>query len=590
MRTAGRVLIAAAAAGMLIGAWATPAFAHASLEESAPGAGATVLEAPRSVRLTFTERVQASLGGIRIFDARGQRLDVGAPRNAGEGGREIVADLPALDDGTYVVTWRVTSDDSHPIRGSFTFSVGSSSATPREASSLASRVTENGGSSVVGALMAVARFGAFLGIALLIGGAAFLVFVWPEGRAEGPARWLLWWSWAAVTGASVVGFLLEGPYLAGLGLADAFRPSLWSEVWSTRFGQVWLGRAALLAVTVPLLRMLLPRRGPLAEHPLSRAWGIAAFLAALLLVASPGLAGHPTAGRWVPAALTADIVHVGAVALWLGGLVMLGVALVRRIDEPTLRRVAPRYSRFALIAVVAIVLSGTFQAFRQIDTFASVFDTDYGRLLALKLGAFALLIVVAAVSRDVVNRRWLIPSPAEPLPALTGARGAHASPGPEIADGYPEGYVLTEPVAERRLRRSIVVEIILGAVILALTALLVNAAPPREQARGPFVSVLPAGDIRIDTTLTPARRGTNELHLTAQSRSGGLQDVVEMTAELGQEAKDIAPIDIELLRAGPGHYISAGFAVPFAGDWQLTIKSVVTDVDQVTATATVPIR
>jgi len=123
-----------------------------------------------------------------------------------------------------------------------------------------------------------------------------------------------------------------------------------------------------------------------------------------------------------------------------------------------------------------------------------------------------------------------------------------------------------------------------------LTALLVNAPPPRDTDFGPFAATLKSDNLQFDTVLTPARRGTNELHLTALTNTGGSTDVVDMSAELSQPANDIAPIKIKLIRAGPGHYISNGFAVPFAGDWRLTIKALVSDVDESTATATVPIR
>lgn len=569
----------------------TPAWGHAVLEETDPGAGATVVQAPEAVTLTFSESVQTSLGGIRVFDSRGRRVDVGEPEHPNGNGREVRAALPELDDGTYVVTWRVTSVDSHPIRGAFTFSVGTASASSREASGLAQRLLSNqGGSSVVGAGMAVARMGVFLGVTVLIGAAAFLAVVWRAGRSDRRARRVVWAAWGVALGATVVGFLLQGPYLAGEGLAKAIDSELWSQVFDTRFGHVWSVRSLILLVAVPLLRMLMPR-GPVSEHPLPAWWPAVAGVLGVALAATPAFAGHPSAGRWVALAVPADTVHVAAVGLWLGGLVMLGVALLRRDDdEDTLRAIVPRYSSYALVAVALIVLSGAFQMIRQVDRLGALTDTDYGRLLSLKLIVFVGLLAVAAYSRDVVNRRWRVPAEVAHAPATVGARGGLALADPELAKQYPDGYVLDEPVAERRLRRSVVVELVISAVILAVTALLVDAAPPREEASGPFQAVLTAGDVRIDTVFTPARRGPNELHLTAQTPSGALQDTIDMTAQLSQPDNDIAPIDIRLVRAGPGHYISRSFVVPFAGDWELTVKALVTDVQEVTATAEVPVR
>jgi copper transport protein len=240
-----------------------------------------------------------------------------------------------------------------------------------------------------------------------------------------------------------------------------------------------------------------------------------------------------------------------------------------------------------------IVATGVFQAFRQINRFGALVDTDYGRLLLSKVVVFLALMVVAAVSRDVVNRRWRIPTDALVAPrvavaALSG-RGESPTEVEEDEPQYPEGYVLDEPTAERRLRRSLLIEVVISIVILAVTALLVNAAPARDLETGPYLATLRAGEVTFDVTVTPASRGANEMHLFTLDPSGGTIDPTEVTAELSQPENDIAPIDVELIRLAPGHYTSANFAVPFAGDWALTIRAVMNDVDEETATATVAI-
>jgi copper transport protein len=215
----------------------------------------------------------------------------------------------------------------------------------------------------------------------------------------------------------------------------------------------------------------------------------------------------------------------------------------------------------------------------------------------VKLGVFAVLMVAAAVSRDVVNRRWRIPEdalePRVPVGAGVAPGAAAVGPPPDADDepAYPDGYVLEEPTAERRLRRSLLLEVLLSVVILAVTALLVNAAPARDLESGPFVTTLRTDEVSFEVTVTPAERGPNEMHLFTldPSGGGGTIDATEVTAEMSQPANDIAPIEVELIRLAPGHYTSAGFTVPFAGDWELTVKAVIGDVDEATATATVPI-
>ena len=97
---------------------------------------------------------------------------------------EVTASLPKLDNGTYVVTWRVTSADSHPIEGAYTFQVGSKAT-------LSDKNAQGRGRLVAGdhrrqhAPSACVRHRpracCSRGIALLIGGAVFLAAVWPRG-------------------------------------------------------------------------------------------------------------------------------------------------------------------------------------------------------------------------------------------------------------------------------------------------------------------------------------------------------------------------------------------------------------------------
>jgi copper transport protein len=395
-------------------------------------------------------------------------------------------------------------------------------------------------------------------------------------------------------------------------------------VFSTRYGRVLIARVVLLLIAIPLLMRLLPKRGPEIEHPLPSWWPWAAGVLGLAISATPGLAGHASSGPLVPIAIPADTLHIYGVSLWFGGLAMLFAAFIPRSDEASLREVVPRYSAYALVSMGVIVATGIFQSFRQIDRFGALLDTDYGRILLVKLGLFLLLMVAAAVSRDVVNRRWRIPEdeldPRVPVGAVAGAGpstpvAAFADAGSEGGtatrppfgaggdsglppdpddeeEGYPEGYVLDEPTAERRLRRGLMVEVVLGVVILAVTALLVNAAPARDLTSGPYVATLRTDKVSFDVTVTPAKRGANEMHLFTldPKGTGTTVDATEVSAEMSQPDNDIAPIEVKLIRLAPGHYTSAGFTVPFAGDWKLTVKAVLNDVDESSATTTVPIH
>lgn len=141
---------------------------------------------------------------------------------------------------------------------------------------------------------------------------------------------------------------------------------------------------------------------------LLRWWAPAATIVGISTVTTVTLASHGTTGRWTGLAIPADILHVSAVLLWFGGLLMLTAAVVPGADAETLDRVVPRYSTFAFAVVVTIIISGTFQAERQVGTIHALFNTAYGHFLLAKLTAFGVLILFAAFSREVVNN-WYVP-------------------------------------------------------------------------------------------------------------------------------------------------------------------------------------
>ncbi len=282
--------------------------------------------------------------------------------------RRCSSSIPDLKDGTYVVTWRVISADGHPVRGAFTFTVGTTSTTAKEAQGLAQRLlTDEGGDAAVGVLFAIARFGAFAGLAVLIGAAAFLAYVWRTGRGERPGPPDRLDRVGRRDRLHAARLRVAGTVRRRARPSKALDPSVWADVWNTRFGHVYLGRIVLLLLALPLLGMLLPRRGPVVEHPLPKWWPYAAGVLGLASARLPVWRGTRPVARWCRSPMPADTLHVAGVGIWLGGLVMLFAAFMPRADERSLREVVPRYSQYALVAMGVIVVTGVFQAFRQID-------------------------------------------------------------------------------------------------------------------------------------------------------------------------------------------------------------------------------
>src|SRR5262245_48049199 len=102
---------------MLLG-FPQPAQAHAYLVSTDPAEGAVLQTAPERVRFTFNEAVRGVPGGVQVFDPQGELVDARPTVRGTE--LDVVLSAP-LGNGTTVITWRVVSDDGHPISGSLTF-------------------------------------------------------------------------------------------------------------------------------------------------------------------------------------------------------------------------------------------------------------------------------------------------------------------------------------------------------------------------------------------------------------------------------------------------------------------------------------
>ena len=101
---------------------AGPAWAHAFLDHSSPAVGATVA-VPKEISIWFTEEVEPAFSRIEVTDGNGSRVDEGGTKIDAANHELLNVAVKLLLPGTYKVTWRVVSVDTHHTQGDFTFTV-----------------------------------------------------------------------------------------------------------------------------------------------------------------------------------------------------------------------------------------------------------------------------------------------------------------------------------------------------------------------------------------------------------------------------------------------------------------------------------
>jgi copper transport protein len=178
-------------------------------------------------------------------------------------------------------------------------------------------------------------------------------------------------------------------------------------VLGSTFGAVMLVRLGVVTAAAFLLRPLLTGPGG-GESRLDLA--LLGVLGVAALATWP-LTGHPTASPVAGVSVVIDALHLGAVAVWVGGLVMLLGFLLPRANGRELGAILPIWSRWAMAAVGALIFAGVVQSLIEVSNIDGLINSTYGRMILAKIGLAAVVIGIAAFSRKLVNSRAAEDSP-----------------------------------------------------------------------------------------------------------------------------------------------------------------------------------
>ncbi|SES44136.1 copper transport protein, partial [Streptomyces sp. yr375] len=419
------VLLFLAVTGALL-AGAGPASAHAALTGSDPTQGVVVDKAPTQVTLTFSETVSLNDDSLRVLDPKGTRVDNGKP--AGTSGTSYAVQLHSgLPNGTYTVTYQVVSADSHPVAGAYTFSIGSPSKTSVSVSD------QGAGGGVVGWLYGFGRYMSYAGFIVLVGGAAFVLACWQRGSGVRAVQRLVVSGWVAMTAATLFLLLLRGSYTSSGKVGDVFDLDLLGQVLQTKTGAAMVSRLLLLAAAALFIAVLFgayDKREAEEKRDLTFGLAIGGTVVAAGLAASWAMAEHASTGLQPGIAMPVDVLHLLAVATWLGGLTALLVALYRApADLPVEGSAVRRFSQVAFGSVLTVVATGVYQSWRQLGSWSAFTDTRYGQLLLIKIGLVALLVGIAWISR-----RWT----AQLADTTSKATAATSAPEDSTLESAPE--------------------------------------------------------------------------------------------------------------------------------------------------------
>ena len=529
-----RVAVAVAVAA---GVMAPPqqALAHAGLESSVPSANAVLEAGPPSIVLDFNEAVDANLSSIELFDQRGRIVPTGEPQAATDD-TVMQASVPAIGDGVYVVVWRVASADGHVVDGVFSFQVGTGAGAGVDVGALIDKVSGNAtATSTVGRLDTAARLLALIGLIVLLGGGVLAL----QSADSASNRMLLWLAWVFLLVGSLGSFGLYGAKVVAGSPSDALKPSVWGKVAGSHTASMLLVRVVLVLALGGLL-LVFARRA-------SEVWRGSALAAGIALVLTYSSIGHANAQR--PAALwvTVDALHLAAISLWIGGLLMFAFGTSTWLTDPAADRIVRRFSATSMVAVPVIVATGAAQTLKLAGGLGDLTSTSWGRTLLVKVAVVTVLVAIGGVSQ------WLL-----------------RNDGPSA------------------LKRNVLVEALIGLGIVGLAAALIALPPQAVAASKVFTATLTRQGVIADVTVTPGRVGQNEVHLVITPPGGSIDAVASTTVQAQLRSAGTGLVPATMQSIGPNHFTGT-IVLSKAGDWTLQITVEPTPGQSVALGALLPI-
>ena len=530
-----------------------PASAHATLQTTDPAADAVVDAVPDTVTLTFDEPVAAPTGAVQVVSPDGGRVD-GAVTLA-DGDKVVGVAVDGDAKGTYTVAYRVVSDDGHTITGSFVFHV----QTRTGAASIDQDVP-----TTTAAAGAIGRWLGYAGAVTVVGSALLLLLARRAGgvgRALRPLASLIAIAAVAATLGGLLAVTAQVAATTGRSLTGAL--SLVSEVaGDSRPVAVNLARTGMVALGAVVALVGAARR----SADLLVVSGVAVALGGLL---AP-VAGHPWTADDPALAVPADALHLLAASCWLGMLVGLVVATPRLPDAGAVVR---SVSRSALVAAVVVGATGAVSTWLLIGSLDALFQTSSGQLVLLKVIGYGTLLVLGWI-----NRARLVPLLATAVGA--GLRGRHRRrprrwTQPDADEGSPSAEARStsvDPLARRRFLQVVGLEVVVGALVLAATAGLVNQPPGRDQLDRPFSGTERVEDTVLRLDVTPARVGENEAHVYVTTPDGAAAAVDALEVRVGREGIPERRVDAEQI--APDHAVLPAVSLPSPGTWTFRVTIV----------------
>jgi len=532
LRAAVLGLFVALSAGLLLGA--QPAQAETTLVSSSPADSEKVATSPIQIVAVFSAAVPNN--AVMQAVCEGRPAPIGSV-TVGADGISLIATLTAaLPIGTCNVTYSVPQADGKVATGGFSFEVlDPATADPGD---LGGDVTDGGNLAVdpppVSGPLSLFRILAYLSLAALFGGIAFIRWTWPEGINDDATYKFLRIAWSVALISNYVVAMLRASLLSGNSITSTILPFGWGELFQSASGISAFLRVVLIgACAIVALR---PDR---IFDPQSQIVSLALPTAAMATFGlTRAIDDFSTLGT------IAGVVHVLAAGMWIGGLIFLAQSVLIGPGEEDLMHAIRTFSRQANIYIGVTVIAGIVQLY-QMDG-GSILTSRHGRLIVIKVIGVAGMVYVGGAARQFINHQ---------LAKKRELSGRTA----------------------QQLRKAVLSEIGIGILVLVFTSWSVATLPPNVTPPGSdrtnyaFIGDRSGGEFDVQLKVTPDTVGLNAVRIDVYSPSTGLTD---LTVQFNPPTNNTASVTLNVPLDGVGAArLPMSEGVPFGapGLWTIVV-------------------
>ena len=492
--------------------------AHAALTESSPYEGSVLPAPPKRLVLKFNEPVSPLL--LRVLGPDGLVYDLAGAVWDDDG--LIVPLTYELKRGTHLLSWRVISQDGHPVGGSLSFSVGETGGRVAPAVDAATGFAP---------LIWTARVALYACVFVGIGGMFFIAWFMGANPLPRSVTILVEGALLAIVPVAVTSLALLGiDAIAGTWSAIA-NLSAWRAALSSTYSLT-----AVLSIIASVLALTSARRERTASRVLS---ALAVLTAAAALTAS----GHATTAppQWI--SRPAIVIHTSSLIFWIGALLPMAGAFA--LARPGRVKTLMLFSETIPWVVGALVLTGVALAILQLRSWEALISSSYGQVLLLKLLLVALLFVMAAYNRLNLTSRMKV----------------------------------DEARAELGFVRSIRIELVLVLAILGTVALWRFTPPPRALANSHSIISLHLHEARLmaNVSISPGQVGANSVTVLLLGQDQRPLVAKELQLDTANEQAGIEPVRRQAISKGEGSWRVTDLMLPTPGRWTLSLNVLVDD-------------